>query len=108
MSTARLRRDQAEKKANSVAAVAHLAAVASTMHALPVKRADEPVGRVEGSPEEIQAGTNRHAIEHTRRTLAARKGAGRQGLVLPVATHWELVDRTKSFTKGSPQKVGQT
>ena len=46
--------------------------------------------------------------KHSKRTLAARKGAGRQGLVLPVATHWELVDRTKSFTKGSPQKVGQT
>ena len=60
MSTARLRRDQADKKANSAAAVA---AVAGTMHALPVKRADEPVGRVEGSPEEVQAGTNRHAIE---------------------------------------------
>ena len=46
--------------------------------------------------------------KHSKRTLAARKGAGRQGLVLPVATHWELVDRTKSFTKGSPRKVGQT
>jgi hypothetical protein len=105
MSTARLSKDLADKKANSVAAVAHLAAVASMMHALPVKRADEPVGRVGGSPEE---GSSWDPSKHTRPTLTARKGAGRQGLVLPVATHWELVDRTKSFTKGSPQKVGQT
>lgn len=104
MSTARLSKDLADKKANSVAAVAHLAAVASMMHALPVKRADEPVG-LGGSPEE---GSRWDPSKHTRPTLAARKGAGRQGLVLPVATHWELVDRTKSFTKGSPQKVGQT
>ena len=63
MSTARLRRDQADKKANSVAAVAHLAPVASMMHVLPVKRADEPVGGVGRSPEEVRAGINRQAIE---------------------------------------------
>ena len=40
MSTTRLMQDLADKKATSVIAVAHLAAVASMMHALPVKRAD--------------------------------------------------------------------
>jgi hypothetical protein len=63
MSTTRLMQDLADKKATSVIAVAHLAAVASMMHALPVKRADQPVGGAGGSPEEVRAGTNRHAIE---------------------------------------------
>jgi hypothetical protein len=48
---------------SSPEAVAHLAGVADAMHALLIKRADELVGSVEGSPEETELELIVDAIE---------------------------------------------
>jgi len=64
-STARKTKEHGQpgRGANSARAVAHLAVVTDAMHALLVKRADELMGCVEGSPEERELAALTDVIE---------------------------------------------